>query len=70
MQIHNYKIVLADGSVLSFRSKQRVESIYTLQVDNRRMLCFDDADLMIDKTKIKKITVDRIEIKVARYKLH
>lgn len=70
MQIHNYKIVLADNSVLSFKSKQTVESIYILQVDNRRMLCFDGGNFMVDRNEIKKITVDRIEIKVARYKVH
>ena len=70
MQIHRYKILLADNSVLSFNSKQTVESIYTLQVNNRRMLCLDNGNLMIDKNKIKKITVDKVEIKVASYKVH
>jgi len=35
------------------------------------MLCFNDADLMINKENIKEIYIDNIEIRVVgRYKVH
>ena len=69
--MHECKIVLADNSVLIFKSKQTIESTYIKKIDNISMLCFSDADLMINKNQIKEIYIDGIEIRlVGRYKVH
>ena len=69
--MHECKIVLADNSVLIFKSKQTIEGTYIKKIDNIPMLCFSDADLMINKNQIKEIYIDGIEIRlVGRYKVH
>ena len=71
MQKHNFKIILADNSVLMFKSKQTIDGTHIKKIDNISMLCFNDADLMINKNQIKEIYIDDIEIRlVGRYKVH
>ena len=71
MRKHSFKIVLADNSVLMFKSKQTIDGTYIKKIDNISMLCFSDADLMINKDQIKEIYIDEIEIRlVGLYKVH
>lgn len=64
---HRYSIVLADGSVLTFKSKNWIGSMYITVIDNEPMLCFPDAHVKINTNKIIKITVDEKEFKIGYY---
>lgn len=71
MQRHSFKIVLADNAILTFKSKQTIDGVYIKKIDDISMLCFHDADLMINKEQIKEIYIDEIEVRlVGNYKVH
>lgn len=55
--MYQYKVRLTDDSVLFFKSKHNVckGRIQILLVHNRSFLVFDDADLMLNIDKIKKL---------------
>ena len=68
--MHKYKIVLADDSEVNFESKHEISKMSCIVVKNTAFLNFDDANIVINTTTIKKLVVDGIEFKIGYYQVH
>ena len=64
---HRYSILLADGSVLTFKSNCWIGSMHVTFIDNEPILHFIDSDVQISTNKIREITIDGVKYKIGYY---